>query len=135
MRFVAFTLALLVCAAPSHARQHFQPYEGKDAVQEGRGGTRVTRNGVDFWSNGTPPRRFQVIGMMEDRRGNGVLAGEIIGSASIAKATRKAGGDAVIVLSSNVHSAGVVGGVSNGNFWAGSVEKRTTQLIVIKYLD
>jgi hypothetical protein len=34
----------------------------------GQGGAAKTINGVDIWQIGTPPRKFQIIGFIEDSR-------------------------------------------------------------------
>ena len=37
----------------------YRPYEGNATQYEGtESGTTLTVDGVDFWSNGTPPRKF-----------------------------------------------------------------------------
>src|SRR3546814_2273782 len=66
------------------------------------------RSSALYWTMGDPPRRYQVIGIIRDKRGDGPLSGDAIGSKSVAKATLKAGGDAVIYLSSNSRVTGVV---------------------------
>lgn len=58
-------------APPASARAKFVTYEGKDAISEGRGGTKVVAHGVDFWTTGDPPKRFQVLGIITDKRGTG----------------------------------------------------------------
>ena len=72
-----------------------------------------------------------------------MLDGEVIGSASIAKKTLEAGGNAVIVMGAETRTAGVVGGFNayanqNNAFGTGygrTVHRTTTQLLVIKYLQ
>src|SRR3546814_13538204 len=68
------------------------------------------RSSALYWTMGDPPRRYQVIVIIRDKRGDGPLSGDAIGSKSVAKATLKAGGDAVIYLSSNSRVTGVVSG-------------------------
>jgi hypothetical protein len=83
----------------------FVSYEGKDAVQEGTGGEKKIVDGIDFWSNGAPPRKFKIIGYVTDSRFKSGLVGMIRMSgleSSIAKEAKKAGGDAVILANSEV---------------------------------
>jgi hypothetical protein len=37
-------------------------------VREGTGGEKKTVDGIDFWANGAPPRKFQIIGFITDSR-------------------------------------------------------------------
>jgi hypothetical protein len=90
----------------------FVAYEGKDAIQEGIGGEKKTVDGIDFWSNGAPPRRFQLLGYITDSRMKTGLIGMIRMSgleSSIAKQARDAGGDAVILAESGTETTGYVG--------------------------
>lgn len=143
MRALMALLVISFCAAPAVAKSRFQPYEGADAVLEGKGGTRITKNGIDYWTSGMPPRRFKVLGLIEDRRGTGVLAGEAIGSKSVAKAAKQAGGDAVVFLSADTRMTGVVtggqasayGNQAYGSGWAAPVGRTTSKLAVVKYLE
>ena len=62
----AIVLALL--ASPAWAGTRFSTYEGPDAVQSGTGGAKVSRDGVDFWTDGTLLRKYQVLGFLTDTR-------------------------------------------------------------------
>jgi hypothetical protein len=54
----------------------------KDATQyEGTGGTTLTVDGVDFWSNGTPPRKFSLPGEVTSEIGAGCGDEHLIRSA------------------------------------------------------
>ena len=50
------------------AAADFVAYESKDSVREGTGGEKKTVDGIDFWANGAPPRKFQIIGFITDSR-------------------------------------------------------------------
>src|SRR3546814_17282 len=138
----AYSAALLQ-SSEAQAKSRFTPYEARNSIVEGKGGTRTTKHGIDYWTMGDPPRRYQVIGIIRDKRGDGPLSGDAIGSKSVAKATLKAGGDAVIYLSSNSRVTGVVSGgqasaygnQTYGSGWSRAVSKQYTQFAVIKYLD
>jgi hypothetical protein len=89
------------------AASDFVSYEGKDAIQEGTGGEKKIVDGIDFWSNGAPPRKFKVIGYVTDSRLKSGLIGMMRMSglnSSIAKEAKKAGGDAVILTNSEVET-------------------------------
>ena len=98
-------LAVLLAATvplPARAAPKFLAYEGKNAIHDGQGGDKQTVDGVDFWSDGDPPHKFQVLGSLTDRRHQSGIYGAIRMSdldKDIAKAARAAGGDAVILQS------------------------------------
>ena len=105
MRFIisimlAFTLA--GCATVD-----FQPYEGKNNLYEGEGGTKVVVDGIDFWANGSPPRKYSIIGMVVSEIGSGVGDEAIIRS-SVAGEVKKQGGDAAVQVNNNSSFAGVI---------------------------
>ena len=99
-RAIAIGLVLMGLPLTAAAAPEFLRYEGRDAVHEGRGGERKTVDGVDFWLRGDPPRRYEVIGSLNDRRHKTGLYGAIRMSGldtELAKAAKAAGGDAVIL--------------------------------------
>lgn len=136
-------LILAAFSSPADAKSRFSAYEGRDSIQEGRGGTKVTKNGIDYWAMGTPPRRYQIIGVITDKRALGCkMCGNAIGSPSVAEAAKKAGGDAVILLGEQDHAMGTMGtatATTNGNFTSGfgaygAFGDRVATLVVVKYL-
>jgi len=97
--------ALLLTVGTTTVASDFVSYEGRDAVQEGNGGEKKTVDGIDFWANGAPPRKFKVIGYITDSRLKTGLIGMMRMSgldSSIAKEAKKAGGDAVILTNAEV---------------------------------
>ena len=78
----------------------FQSWEGRNSVVEGRGGTRKVVDGMDVWTYGDPPRRFQVHGIIEDSRPGGIIPMAQMKHDIVTKA-RQSGGDAVIIVSSH----------------------------------
>ena len=135
----------------------FTPYEGKDAVQEGTGGAKKTVDGIDFWSNGAPPRKFQIIGFMEDSRRKSGLFGMVRMASlegSIAKIAKEQGADAVILVESgdevvgiysqnNQTVSGTASGSGNTTYMQGSgsgtsssigVKDHHSKYAVVKYL-
>jgi hypothetical protein len=110
-RSAALGVLLLTVLSVASAAD-FVAYEGKDAVQEGNGGEKKIVDGIEFWSNGAPPRKFRLIGYITDTR----LKSGIIGmmrmsglESSIAKEAKKAGGDAVILTDAAAETTGYVG--------------------------
>lgn len=102
MRKVLATLAAfsLLTALGGCATADFQPYEGKANVHEGQGGTKVVVDGVDFWANGSPPRKYEIVGVIQSKIGDGLGAMAMIRSAVASKA-HAVGANAVIELSSS----------------------------------
>ena len=141
---VAFALAAAVSVAAgqaAHAGTQFLAYQGPDAVQQGQGGAVKTVDGVDFWLAGSPPHRFEVLGMLEDERWRSGLCGVIQVANTehdIAKRTKAAGGDAVILTTSANKDWGVAGSTygSNGygSFYAHPYGTRASLYVVVKYL-
>ena len=89
----------------------FSSYEGPNAVQVGTGGEKHVVDGVDFWSNGAPPRKFQLLGFITDSR----MKSGVIGwfrmhglESHIADEAKKAGGDAVILVDAEAVTKGYV---------------------------
>jgi len=138
---LALLMAIPIC--PAHAKTRFFAYEGRDSIVEGRGGTRISKNEIDYWTSGTPPRRFQVIGFIDDSRGTGALHGDVVGSRSIARLAKAAGGQAVIILDSSTETVGLWGssnsysgqGQTTGNGIVTAIRRRHTKIAVIRYLD
>jgi len=139
----AITLALAVATVPflaapafAQAKIDFAIYEGPPKVATGEGGTKITKNGIDYWTTGTPPRRYQIIGFVQDRRDELMDGGHAIGSPSIASKVLSAGGNAVIVESQD--EVGKTGGFGSASpffgFLAMGGSKTVTRMIVVKYL-
>lgn len=138
--------AALASAGPSwaQAKNDFAVYEGQPVIKTGTGGTKITKHGIDYWTTGEPPRRYQVIGSIQDKRDEFWDGGHAVGSPSIAGKVKKAGGDAVIVLSEDEagHSGGISstsGGASGGLGWLFGLglsggSKTITRMVVVKYL-
>ena len=79
----------------------FKPLELRgDGVVEGRGGTRISQDGMDIWENGDPPRRFRLVGIIEDERHGGVIPMQML-NGDVVKKAREVGGHALIRISSD----------------------------------
>ena len=140
---IGLGIAIAVTAYPVAGKTRYEPYEARNSVRDGQGGSRTTKDGVDFWTLGDPPRRYQIIGIIRDNRGTSHLHGNAIGSSGVAKKVREVGGDAVILLNQNSSVKGIWSqgeAYSNGNQAYGSglsfpIEERVTTFAVIKYLS
>ena len=136
---VAAILALsfgVSAPALAGAKIDFAIYEGQPRILTGEGGTKITKNGVDYWTTGTPPRRYQVIGFVQDKRDELLDSGHAIGSPNIASKVKRAGGDAVIVESQD--EVGKTGGAGSASpffgFFAMGGSKTVTRMLVVRYL-
>ena len=148
---IAVLAALISLIGPARALAgtEFLAYEGRNAIHEGQGGEKKTVEGIDFWFNGDPPHRFQVLGAISDRRMKTGLYGLIRMSgldSDIAKTAKAAGGDAVILQNEGEDVLGVSGFGSayatGGNGFASAfgssfsapVEAHVARYIVVRYL-
>jgi hypothetical protein len=150
---VAALCAVSANGSAAHASPEFLTYEGRDAVQEGQGGERKTVDGIDFWMRGDPPRRFQILGSLTDRRHQSGLIGMARMASldsDIAKAAKGAGGDAVILEAEDsdviggssyantvVNGGGAAGGFHANAFTVGGshlIRKHDSRWLVVRYL-
>jgi hypothetical protein len=112
LTLVSLALSLVGCASTD-----FQAIESQGPiVAQGVAGTRKVVDGVDIWTSGAPPRKYQVIGVIEDKRGGGILPMSQY-EHDIAAKVRKAGGDGAIVASTASQPIGyhTIGG-ANTNY-------------------
>jgi hypothetical protein len=140
-RTVATAAFLLVGCATTN----FKVYEGPSTF-EGKGGTKAMVEGMEIWDNGEPPRKFKVLGIVEDERPGGVipmmrLRGDVV------KKAKEVGADAVIQLSSRsqitgFHTTGSATAYGAGNTATayGSstsvpLRQNTAKFAVIKYVE
>jgi hypothetical protein len=138
-------IALLVVLAGC-ASTEYKAYEGKGNVIEGTGGTKVVVDGMEIWDNGNPPRKFKVLGIIEDQRPGGILPMAQLRGDMVRKA-KEAGGDAIIQLNSDSQIAGfyttgsaTATGYGNtatayGSSTSMPVRRNMAKFAVIKYLD
>jgi hypothetical protein len=115
-------------------------------VIEGQGGTKKVVDGMDVWTNGDPPRRFRILGVIDDERPGGLIPMAKL-KHDIVKKAREQGGDAVILLSSSSQLAGYyTASTANAQFYGNSatgfgstttvpLTRRASKFIVIKYLE
>lgn len=129
-RATGLVLALSLAAGGAAAASDFASYDGKDAIRDGQGGTKITTESVEFWTSGSPPHRYRILGVLTDSRGSGLLSGSVTGS-GVAKHVRALGGDAAIILSQDSQVRGAI--ISSGV--VGVARRNTTQLLIVKYED
>jgi hypothetical protein len=107
----------------------------------GQGGASKLVDGIDIWLIGAPPRKFQIIGYIEDSRPGGPPSMAQRNPALAALAKQK-GGDAVLIHSD---AAQYVGSITTGSVFTGPalttgtlvsapMIRREGRFFVIKYL-
>jgi hypothetical protein len=124
----------------------FKAFEGKGNVIDGQGGTKVVVDSMEIWDNGEPPRKFKVLGVIEDERSGGVITMSGLRSDMVKKA-REVGGDAIIQLNSQsritgYHTSTVAPVAAYGNSTPTNNSSSTTPIrrnmakyAVIKYIE
>ncbi len=108
-------LSLAGCAGVT---TEYKAFEGvKDGIVSGKGGAKVVIDGMEIWVDGEPPRKFKIIGFIDDTRGTGWID-TLTYRGDIVKKARDAGGDAVIKLNnqSQLESFYSAGGASANSY-------------------
>lgn len=141
-----FAAVLLAVLSSGCATTTFLPYESTGTPVQGSGGTKMVVEGMEVWSNGEPPRKFNVIGVIEDERPGGPLPMASLTKDVVAKA-RESGGDAIIKVSNQKQVTGYVTngsatihGSSNyarayGSATTVPVSRNYSKFVVIKYVE
>lgn len=139
---VALGLSLMAGCATTE----YKSFEGKTDVFEGKGGTKVVVDGMEIWDNGEPPRKFKVLGIIDDERPGGIIPMSQLRSDMVKKA-REAGGDAVVQLGSQSQTAGFYSSGSATAYSYGNsataygssttmpVRRNVAKFAVIKYVE
>jgi hypothetical protein len=137
-------LLLALTALISGCATNYYSYSGS-GVLIGQGGASTMVSGIELWITGTPPRKYRVIGYIEDSRPGGPLA-MVSRNSQVAAKARSQGGDAVIL---GDDQSQIVGSISTGNAFASSngyfgsasffgtsapIVRRTGRYYVIKYI-
>ena len=129
-----FLLFIIVClvlgGCTALVSSDYQQYEGRNNVHEGTGGTKVVVDGVDFWANGSPPRKFAILGVVTSDVGAGFGDQALIRS-SVASRVKHVGGDAAVQITNNTTFSGIVHFAPN-IYTATST--RTMSFAIIKYV-
>ena len=143
MKCIAIVLAIIGLSACADTEVY--NYSGSQ-IYQGTGGASRNVDGVELWVNGTPPRRYRIIGYITDQRLGGPLAmaGRNRGMAS---AARKAGGDAILLMGEQTNGMGSYTTGSAMAFGNGStataignattipIIQRQATYYIIKYVD
>lgn len=127
------TILLCGCSTPPT----FTEYHGKDIFQ-GTGGEVRSVDGVDFWENGEPDRRYVILGVISEAAKKQLptdrfsqvfqdAGGNSDWDTEIAKVAREHGGDAVIIVTKKLP-------VSTNAPMEGDHHPSTT-LAVVKYIE
>lgn len=119
-------LTLAGCATTS-----YQPFEGKNTVYEGSGGTKLIVDEVEFWANGSPPRKYIVIGVASSEIGSGIGDEAMIRS-SVASEVKRHGGNAAIQITNNTAATGLYRVAPN--IYTSTGTKRM-EFFIIKYIQ
>lgn len=103
----AITVVIVIAASllAGCATTEYKAYEGKGNVIDGKGGTKVVVDGMEIWDSGEPPRKFKILGIIDDQRPGGLIPMAQLRGDMVKKA-REVGGDAIIQLNSDSQIAG-----------------------------
>ena len=123
---IALSIFLSACATVD-----YQPYEGTKKTHLGEGGTKLVTNGIDFWANGEPNRKYQILGIAVSEVGSGFGDEGLIRS-SVSKEVIKQGGNAAIQLTNNER---VSGAIKLSPTLYGVANTKQIKFAVVKYID
>jgi hypothetical protein len=110
----------------------YKPFEGKANPFEGQGGTKIVVDGMELWDNGEPPRKFMVLGIIDDQRPGGIISMTLLEN-DIVKKAREVGGDALIQLGNQSHITGFY--TSPGSSTSMALRRNRAKFAVIKFVE
>lgn len=146
MKTILAFLVVIAISISGCATTEYKSFEAKDNMFDGKGGTKIVVDGMEMWDNGDPPRKFKVLGIIDDQRPGGLIPMSQLRSDMVKKA-REAGGDAVVQLSNQSQIAGYQTSGSASAYAYGSsataygsstttpIRRNVAKFAVIKYLD
>ena len=136
-------LAVILSFAGCGTAPEFSEYQGPDRAR-GTGGMVQVVQGMDVWVQGTPPRRYRILGMMQSTGGR--HSDIDYETEQIVKAAEAKGADALIVVNADDQPAGVVGYNSGqvypgpfgmmsygGSSYSRIITHPTVEAVLIKY--
>ncbi|MDQ8023542.1 MAG: hypothetical protein REI94_17010 [Moraxellaceae bacterium] len=138
--------ALVVAAALAGCgTASFYAHEPQDNVQTGKGGSRFVVEGIDVWFNGDPPRKYSILGYIEDNTSVGVDDRRKSIAPAVLKKAKEVRADGLIETvvagrysrpSSGVVIGGGTGGMGVGfGFGFPVSEPVSIKYTVLRYLD
>jgi hypothetical protein len=142
---LGFASGTLICSLVllfvSGCTTDYHPFPQPKVVM-GSGGEKSSFHGIDLWTAGLPPRKFEVIGSIIDNRPSGALA-MCLRSFQIAALAKQKGGDAMILEYDRAETQwnGITGGQQNpirsntvADIAGSPIHRGITKYYVIKYL-
>jgi hypothetical protein len=137
---VLFVGTFLMCGCSG---TKFKEYQGS-AILQGNGGEVYTVDGIDFWHNGEPDRKYKVLGEIEEGHKHRIPLGPLspasrlfsnpdAGEEAIAKAAEKNGGDAVIFVAKTPQTN--TDSDTSTEDQSGHQRRQQYTLIVVKYVE
>jgi len=138
--FVFFTMTACVTT-------EYKIFQGEDNVFVGKGGAMIMVDGMEIWDYGEPPRKYKVLGFIEDERSGPFTMSKR--NLDVVRKAREVGGDAVIKPSNQsqidmYYPAGSVGVYSSSGHYSSTgigasisipLNKNISSFVVIKFLD
>ena len=115
--YIKFAL-LAVALTLSGCSTEYYIYSGSP-IYTGQGGASKNVSGIDFWVMGTPPRKFRIIGYIEDSRKRGIIE-NATRDPNVAAKAKAAGGDAVIRTGDFEQYVGTVSTASGNAYTTGN---------------
>ncbi|MDD4933263.1 MAG: hypothetical protein PHO89_07350 [Methylacidiphilaceae bacterium] len=117
-RFASALLVLLLCSC---AQTTYIPFDG-GARTVGKGASLHKVQGIDFWTDGLPPRPYKIVGVLHDNR-SGLRKGDL--PKDLAKVAKKMGGDAILEYHDFTLQMGgataAAGSAASNLIWVGSI--------------
>jgi hypothetical protein len=105
LKTLSILAALSLLLAGCSSTQYYS-YQGSRPLI-GQGGASMRMNGVDLWLTGSPPRKFYILGYIQDARpgGPGPMS---MRNYRLTQKAQEAGGDGVLVLSDTSQYMGTI---------------------------
>jgi hypothetical protein len=113
LKTVFLMLPVFIVASCSSTSTHFTAYQD-NTIFQGHGGVVRSVNGIEFWTDGSPDRKFKIIGVIASKQGTGQrLPGmlnqltqlqQLVQSSPeshLAAEAKAHGGDAIIIIPHN----------------------------------
>ncbi len=106
LKFGAALLGIALSVLGVGCSSTYYTYSGS-GVLIGKGGASKSVDGIDLWVVGTPPRKFMIIGYIEDSRPAGppMMAAR---NPHLAALTKERGGDGLLLSSDETETMGIV---------------------------